>query len=245
MRAAQHKMKYFTSAKWERVGETTNTGFLPIQPEMIDANKEKVSGFAFFKAEILSENDSKTTSEVKEELMEVKTISFEENIELKIAQVREEAYLAAKAELEQEYLAKKQEFQSKNEELFNMQINAWKELEIKHEQKCLDLALAIAKKILSTAVEIKPDYIQTIIKEALTQLSGTTPLKIKVSPQDYEFIEVVGLPRELAASELTLTYEMDDTINSGCIIETNYGEVDFVLENMFERIKKNLIEALK
>ncbi len=245
MAATEQKMKAFTFAKWESINESLSRGFLRIQPELIDSQLEKVSGFSLIKPEVLADKDSQTISEHTEKVPEVKTLSLEENIELRIIQAQEEASRAARTELEKEYQTRIEEIKAKHQEFITSQINAWKELEIKHETKCLELALAVAKKILSVTVEIKPDYIQEVIKEALAQLSGTTPLKVKVSHQDYEFIEVVGLPRELSAAELNLVYELDDTISSGCVIETNYGEVDFVLENMFERIKKSIIEALK
>lgn len=246
MKARQYKIKSFSLSKWERVGEVIAAeGFLPIRAEVLDVNKEKASGFVFLQPEMMSSGEVEAESEENEVIVEANLENPNIMIEQATAKNKEEAFSAAKAELEQEYQIKLQELKVIQEAFLASQSAAWKELSAIHEIKCLELSLAISKKILSTAVEIKPDYIQVIIKEALAELSGTKPLKIKVSPQDFEFITVVGLSPELSATELGVVYEIDESVGSGCKIETNYGEVDFVLENMHERIKNNLLEALK
>lgn len=245
MKTSAFKIKPFAQAKWEIIGDIIcGNKFSPISPEVIDS-LQSTGKFNPLQAEVIEKNNEEAKPEIVSEINnENAELNKEDTIEL-LQQQKEQIANEVKAQLEIEYQAKLNDVQQHFEQIFAEQVVALKQIEEKHEAKCLELSLAIAKKIISTTVEIKPEYIQVIIKEALKELSGTKPYKIRVSPQDYEFVKVIGVPPELSEKELDLKYEADDGITSGCKIETNYGEVDFVLENMFERIKNSLIEALK
>ena len=73
----------------------------------------------------------------------------------------------------------------------------WSGLASRLEKQAVDLSLQVSRKILATTAEIKPEYIITVIKEALTQLGAAKPVRIRVSPDDYEFLMVIGLPISL------------------------------------------------
>ncbi len=111
------------------------------------------------------------------------------------------------------------------------------------EKRCVELALEVAKRILAVTVEIKPDYIVDFLKDALTKLGAATPVRVRLSADDYEFLNVVGFPPEISSSELGIEYVVDESIESGCVVETNYGEVDFELDKMWEQVKANLYEV--
>lgn len=113
------------------------------------------------------------------------------------------------------------------------------------EKEALLLALQISKKVLETTVEVKPDYIVEVIRRALADCGAGTPLRIRVSPQDYEFLTIVGLPADVLPSELGVQYVADEGISAGCVIETDFGHVDYELDKMWEQIKANLYEAYK
>src|SRR5690606_16120529 len=101
------------------------------------------------------------------------------------------------------------------------------------EKDAVALALEISKKIIDTTVEVNPEYLVHIVREALGQAGAAAIRKIRVSPQDYEFIEVVGLRRQFE-SEGSWDFEADETIRSGCIVETSGGEIDFQLDRAWE-----------
>ena len=113
------------------------------------------------------------------------------------------------------------------------------------EKRALELALEISRRIVTTTAEIRPDYILDVIREGLKNLGAGKPLRIRVSVQDYEFLEVVGLPPELSKEELGVQYIADEAVRSGCVIETDFGEVDLQIESMWDQIKENLFEVYK
>lgn len=108
------------------------------------------------------------------------------------------------------------------------------------ERQVLRFALQISKKIVETTAQVKPEYIHEIIRTGLKNLGASKPIQVRVSAQDYEFLEIVGLPNDLTPGELGITYASDETIKSGCIIETDFGEVNLELDKMWEEIKDKL-----
>ncbi|MCC6933484.1 MAG: hypothetical protein IT292_09550 [Deltaproteobacteria bacterium] len=113
------------------------------------------------------------------------------------------------------------------------------------EKESAKLALQISRKILATTAQVKPDYIIEVIRLALQSLGAAKPLSIRVSRDDYEFIKVIGLPVELTAEELGIEYLADDMVKSGCIVNTDFGEVDLQLDVMWEQVAEQLAEVYR
>jgi len=116
----------------------------------------------------------------------------------------------------------------------------WSGLAGRLERQALDLAVQISRRILTTTVEAKPEYILEVIRRGLTELGAAKPVKIRVSLDDYEFLNVIGLPIELSTQELGVTYVADETVKSGCVIETDFGEVDLVIDRMWNEVKDRI-----
>lgn len=115
----------------------------------------------------------------------------------------------------------------------------------KLEKQALKFSLDIARKIVETTVELKPEYILDIIRHALKSLGAAKPIRLRVSTQDFEFLEVVGLPADLTPHELGVQYVADDSIKSGCVVETDFGEVNLELDKMWERVRDNLYQVCR
>lgn len=113
------------------------------------------------------------------------------------------------------------------------------------EKGALEFALTVARRILAITSEVQPEYISEIIRRGLSGLGAATPITIRVSEQDYEFISVVGLPEDLSEGELGIKYVADSSIKAGCVIDTDFGEVDMELERMWHELKDNLYELYK
>lgn len=113
------------------------------------------------------------------------------------------------------------------------------------EKESADLVIKISEKLLEYAVEVNPEYITKIVKEALSHAGSAIIKKVKVSPQDMEFIEVVGLPKEITENQVGWSFEKDETIRSGCVVETSAGEIDFRLDTAWERMKNNILKVTR
>ena len=108
-----------------------------------------------------------------------------------------------------------------------------------------EIALRLSKKIIEQAVEINPEYIIDVIKEGMAHAGTAAIKKIRVSQQDLEFIEVMGLSKKIKEFDGSWVFEGDDSLKSGCVIETSAGEVDFNLDRSWERIAESVVRIIK
>lgn len=113
------------------------------------------------------------------------------------------------------------------------------------EKYAVDLTLAISEKLLNHVVEIQPEYIVSVINEAIRLCGSANVSKVRVSPQDMEFIEIVGLAKQFKQPDSFWKFEADPSIRAGCVIDTSAGEVDYQLDKAFARIQENVIKAKK
>lgn len=118
------------------------------------------------------------------------------------------------------------------------------ELHQKTEKDAAALAVAISEKIMHHSVEVHPEYVSKILQEAISLSGSATIQKIRVSPQDMEFIELVGVGKKLKEKASKWKFEGDPTVRAGCIVETSAGEIDFQLEKAFERVRESIIRVI-
>ncbi|MBP9837269.1 MAG: hypothetical protein KBC84_01000 [Proteobacteria bacterium] len=233
----------FSFDKYEIVGEVTDQGdFELLDCDIIESRtvaKENGIFQAFdanpnLRADIIEQNIVNTAAEAT---------ATQAKHQVELEQVRqagyEEGYNKAKEELEQMLNERIIAFENLQKE----NLKSWQDINLSYEKKCIDLSLEVAKKIFLDTVELKPDYIHAVITESLKNLAGSRPLRIRVSPQDYEFLEVIGIPPEMTMEEGKLKYIADEAIHSGCIIETDFGDVNVVLDEVWHRIKDSITTA--
>ena len=115
---------------------------------------------------------------------------------------------------------------------------------VQMEKATVKLAVSIGEKIIGQAVEINPEYIGSLVREALSSCGTAEIKRIRVSPQDMEFITIVGLQGQGVVPE-GWSFEKDDTIRAGCVVETSAGEVDFRIDSAWERMKENILRVIR
>ncbi|MFN8388996.1 MAG: FliH/SctL family protein [Bdellovibrionota bacterium] len=171
--------------------------------------------------------------------------SLEADFELRLAEARAQAYeegaQAAQATIAERY----EQLAARTKAITDAIYQQWHGLASRLERNAVDLSLQVAKKIIHTTVEVKPEYIIDVIREALSQLGAAKPVRIRVSGDDFEFLQVIGLPMDLSAQELGVVYLADENIKSGCVVETDFGELDLKLDRMWEQVKNNIYSAKK
>ena len=113
------------------------------------------------------------------------------------------------------------------------------------EKQALKMSLDIAKRILVTTADIKPEYIVDVIREGFKSLGAAQVLRLRVNPRDMEFLEVVGLPPDMYAKEHGIEFVIDESIEAGCVLETDFGDVDLQIDRMWREIKDKLYEVCK
>jgi flagellar assembly protein FliH len=113
----------------------------------------------------------------------------------------------------------------------------------KYEQRIISLIQQIAKKAVMAQVEIDNEIVRPMILEALKTLVQPEEVVLKVSLEDYEYIEMIKDDFfEQIDSLNSVTIKSDPSIKrGGCKIETNTAcvsaDVESRLETIFEAIK--------
>lgn len=112
------------------------------------------------------------------------------------------------------------------------------------QKQTVQLALAISSRIVSSAVEVNPEYIEQIVAEALAHAGSAQVSKVRVSTQDLEFIDVIGVRKKIKQFDGSWEFEADPAIKAGCVVETSAGEIDFDLDKAWERIRDNVVKVI-
>jgi len=111
------------------------------------------------------------------------------------------------------------------------------------ENDLLQIALAIAQRIVRTEISQNPDILVEFVQDGLKRLAPTQTALIRVHPQDIEIL-MKKRPQFLEAVEGTtlFTIEPDPMLHPGdCLIETPHKIVDARPEVQLEEIKKKLL----
>jgi flagellar biosynthesis/type III secretory pathway protein FliH len=111
------------------------------------------------------------------------------------------------------------------------------------ERQAVELAVHISKKLVGAIVEINPEYVLGIIKEAVKLTGGATIKAIRVSPQDLEFLKMLSPEKQFKEFDGSWSFQADETIHAGCVVETSSGQVEFDLEKAWERIKESVLKV--
>lgn len=106
-------------------------------------------------------------------------------------------------------------------------------------EQTLELALTLAKAMLHQALNVKPEYILPVVRDAISRLpaiSGQTHLLL--NPDDLKLVNEL-MKDELAA--FGIKTRPDVSLNrGGCRIETHTGAADASIESRWQRICKAL-----
>jgi flagellar assembly protein FliH len=97
-----------------------------------------------------------------------------------------------------------------------------------------------------TEIAEKPEMILDVVRQAILAAQSDEAVTVRVSPVDLEFIEQ---SRERLGKEFDLLkrakLESSDSVTpGGCMIETNYGDVDATVEQRVDKLWKSLKEKL-
>lgn len=168
-----------------------------------------------------------------------------EEIEKMLAEAREEGKIQALDEAVSRQQENLERLQSQINTILTDIDKQFKERVVLVERQALDLALDISKRIIDGAVEINPEYILPIISEAIDKVGTSTIRSVRVSPEDLEFINIIGIEKQLKEFDGTWGFQADSSIRSGCIVETSAGEIDFQLDLAWNRLRDKILVVAK
>jgi flagellar assembly protein FliH len=98
----------------------------------------------------------------------------------------------------------------------------------------LQLALAVARNLVGSALQARPEIVQECVEQALKQLAQNYgPVRLVVNPLDAELVRGVLETAQLAGG---WSLKADERISrGGCKVETAAGELDATLETRWQR----------
>lgn len=145
---------------------------------------------------------------------------------------------AAQAEMHQALL----DAVKKSQDIIALAEREAKDCIIAAEGKIVELAVAVARKILARELENTAEVVLSIAKKALEKVRDQEQIVLRVNSADYE--PVLQNRRDLQlilGQEQALTITPDQTIEPGsCMIESSNGTVDARVSTQFEVLEKTL-----
>lgn len=115
----------------------------------------------------------------------------------------------------------------------------------KCEKELVGLVLAVARKVVHRETAIKDDGVLDCLRAAMKSVVAGGEITIRVNPKDLEV--VASGKAELArycAGVKGLSVEADEAISrGGCLIATNFGEIDATIETALGEIEEKLVDA--
>lgn len=112
------------------------------------------------------------------------------------------------------------------------------------EREILELSLAVARRVIQREVE-KKDAVLDCVREALKAAVAGGEILIKVNPKDlHVLLEHKGELARYGEGIKGVKIEGDEGIGKGgCLIDTNYGEIDATVESALQEIEARLKSA--
>lgn len=111
------------------------------------------------------------------------------------------------------------------------------------EQQAVQLATAIATRVIRCELSRQPNIPVALVAEALKLVTGKPEIRILLNPEDHRQLgdQIRSLAAEMAG--VTDAFVAADTsiTRGGCRIETRHGTIDQSIEAQLERIERELV----
>ena len=119
-----------------------------------------------------------------------------------------------------------------------------KQIFIDSEKEIVELALAIARRIICHEVKLNKNTVIDVTREALKRVEDHENIRIKMGPEDFECFE--STDPNLICDNDNVTFEVQEAISSGgCVIETDAGSIDARIEKQLQAVETALRAAYK
>ena len=111
------------------------------------------------------------------------------------------------------------------------------------ESEVVQLALAIARKILHREAQIDPLFLTGVVRVALEKVATTSSVKLRVSENDvFKWRQIVAALKGVQPQPEVVG---DPTLPNGrCIMETDVGSTQISLDTQFREVERGLLDLL-
>lgn len=175
---------------------------------------------------------------VLERLKEVQETAYQEAYQLGLDEGRHEAFQKASEELNMRL-----------ERLDNLVMgisNLKKQLIENNESHLVQLAFHMANRLAYTQVEADPKVVTDVIRQAIEKAQVEEEVTVQISPIQLEFLESLKAEtgREFEFMKKVKLEPVEGIKPGGCVIQTNYGEIDARIEGRVEKLWEGIKESL-
>jgi flagellar assembly protein FliH len=110
------------------------------------------------------------------------------------------------------------------------------------EQTLVSLALEIAQKLVAD-LPITRELVEAAIRDALTEVEGSTQFLVLLHPADLELLQEGDSPLlHLAQSQEVCFQSSPEVTRGGCLVQTRFGVIDARRETKLDLLKRNLLQ---
>ncbi len=115
-----------------------------------------------------------------------------------------------------------------------------RELRACAEKEAVELALAVARKIVCQEVSSNNQIVLNVVREALKRVENKEEIVIKINPSDLKALERIRCDSPELFREIgDVVFRGDPAMSSGgCVIETNLGDVDARIEKQLMAVEE-------
>lgn len=227
----------YTPRKFPAVISKTATDFVAFQTE--NSGDPSLAGFRLDK--IVAQQtgvselerlsiEEKVEREALSRLKDLQESAYQQAYQLGLEEGREKAYGENVEHI-------KQSLESLNTLLTSIE-NLKGDLVTYNETHIVSLCYYMAKRIAMGEIAEKRELILTVVSQAIQNAQSDEELTVRLSPADLQFIESMKerLTKDFEPLKRAKLEASDDVRDGGCIVETNYGNVDATIEQRIEKL---------
>ncbi len=110
------------------------------------------------------------------------------------------------------------------------------------EQHLISLALEIAQKLV-TDLPISVEMVETAVRDALSQVEGTSEIHVRLHPADMSLLESMGSFLLVPPGEGPAVgfHSSPEVTRGGCLVQTRFGIVDARRETKLDLLKRSML----
>jgi flagellar assembly protein FliH len=171
-------------------------------------------------------------------LKELQEQTYKQAHELGLNEGREKAYQEARGELETKF--------AHLESVLHSMETLKTHLVTFNETHIMNLIFHMARKIAMSEIEQNRELILNVVQKAVESAQSDENVTVRVSPEDFAFIEQIkeNLGKDFESVKRAKLETSDQVRDGGCIVETNYGDVDATVEQRVEKLWESLVGKL-
>ena len=117
---------------------------------------------------------------------------------------------------------------------------AQRQLQRDAEKEIVELALAVAGRVVGHEVKTNRDGVAAVVREALQKVENRDAVVIKINPADIDFLDRLHVPLAgFFSTPDAVTIQADESVGAGgCVIESGGGDIDARLESRLRVVEE-------